>query len=835
MLKLWVFELLAAENILYFDADLVFLRKWNPLIFAGVAEFVCVRDHWYRTNIQADARLFGVPADEYFNSGFFIANRTHHGQMMQFARQCLYEAPTLLPDQGPMNAARSRLKIPLHFLSRRFNTVGAPASPLWKEVEAVAVHGAGRHHRAIPAIVRETEALGEPPTASMEDGAGEMWTRDFWCRIGDADPCRLRFSRDGTVWGSTDPRIRLWFVVEGKAGPELLLTHEFKVSYRLFQKPGGWKGRDEESIEKGDCIELEPTQGQLLIQACRRVKLSPEHGAIVGPIDGNSANSLIERFSGLRINIAICAADRIRAEDFRDILADATGHIMERRFILNAKCLEIARVAIDGPPLDFLVFGPEAIAKDNDLLAWCSMVREGGIIAVEAADKSQREESCIIGVLKRYQFELTRDGDLHWLHVTPSVRERLALIRKNQHRFEPPKTITETTAYGVAMSFLESVEPYPADQFHGKGIVMCGGGKRYFTCAWVCINMLRRSGCKLPIELWSIDSHEIDANLRRLIEPLGVTCVNAQSFRRRYPARILNGWELKSYAVIHSSFEEVLYIDTDNVIVSDPTKLFDASAYREHGAVFWPDFERLAPDRPIWNICRVTYRDEPEFETGQMVIDKRRCWKSLQLTMHLNEYSDFYYKYVYGDKETFHMAWHMSAQSFAMIPYPLEALSHVMCQHDFDGKRLFQHRNMAKWELDGNNLNIEGFQFEDICLRHVEELRQQWDGTVGYDRLPFSMAEVNEAKQIVLQRKYQYMRVGYDRRNVELLEGGRVGAGQAACEKYWYLTTHPNRGVLLSFFGRNKVTCRLRPGENGIWKGRWQMAEGMPVELIPIA
>ena len=65
-------------------------------------------------------------------------------------------------------------------------------------------------------------------------------------------------------------------------------------------------------------------------------------------------------------------------------------------------------------------------------------------------------------------------------------------------------------------------------------------------------------------------------------------------------------------------------------------------------------------------------RDEPAFETGQIVVDKRRCWAELQLTMHFNEWSDFYYQHVHGDKETFHLAWRKLELPFAMETAVLE-------------------------------------------------------------------------------------------------------------------------------------------------------------------
>jgi hypothetical protein len=223
--------------------------------------------------------------------------------------------------------------------------------------------------------------------------------------------------------------------------------------------------------------------------------------------------------------------------------------------------------------------------------------------------------------------------------------------------------------------------------------------------------------------LWQLRRTEADTRLNEAFEKLGVRQVCAAEVRLTHPVRYLSGWELKAYAALHSSFEEVLSLDADNVPVRDPTYLFDSPEFAATGAVFWPDFGRLGPDRAIWRICEVPYRDEPEFESGQMLIHKRRCWRPLQLAMHLNEHSDFYYRFIHGDKETFHMAWRMLGAEYAMVPYPVESLPTAMCQHDFKGRRVFQHRNGCKWTLTGHNPRTEGFAREAECLELLEELR----------------------------------------------------------------------------------------------------------------
>jgi hypothetical protein len=51
-----------------------------------------------------------------------------------------------------------------------------------------------------------------------------------------------------------------------------------------------------------------------------------------------------------------------------------------------------------------------------------------------------------------------------------------------------------------------------------------------------------------------------------------------------------------------------------------------------------------------------------------------------------------------------------------------------MCQHDFQGRRIFQHRNCDKWDLLLSNKRIRGFEFENECRQYIAELQHAWDG-----------------------------------------------------------------------------------------------------------
>lgn len=49
---------------------------------------------------------------------------------------------------------------------------------------------------------------------------------------------------------------------------------------------------------------------------------------------------------------------------------------------------------------------------------------------------------------------------------------------------------------------------------------------------------------------------------------------------------------LSQHAASIRSFAEVLYLDSDNIALTDPTFLFEHPVYQERGAVFWPDFHK---------------------------------------------------------------------------------------------------------------------------------------------------------------------------------------------------------------------------------------------------
>jgi len=89
-----------------------------------------------------------------------------------------------------------------------------------------------------------------------------------------------------------------------------------------------------------------------------------------------------------------------------------------------------------------------------------------------------------------------------------------------------------------------------------------------------------------------------------------------------------------------------------------------------------------------------------------------------------------------------------------------------------------------------------------------------------------------EAVDRLIATRHLYRRVGYDARPMEFLPNGRIGAGSAQLESEWRIH-QLHGGVYLDIRSAAESTCCLKLEEGGIWRGRCERFERMPVEVYP--
>jgi FkbM family methyltransferase len=291
-----------------------------------------------------------------------------------------------------------------------------------------------------------------------------------------------------------------------------------------------------------------------------------------------------------------------------------------------------------------------------------------------------------------------------------------------------------------------------------------------------------------PCSAWYLgDYGEFDPRLEAATRLLGVEWVNAHAHARAHPeapSRVLNGWELKAYAAAYCPFREVLSLDADCYPVRHPEVLRSHPRHREAGATFYPDLQRM--EGKNWAAFGLPHRPgEQAFESGQFLVDKGRHWPALWLASWLNSYSDYCYEHVYGDKDTFNVAWRKLGAAFDRptreAPWDTVAFLH----RGYDGQTLFVHRARDKMRWTGD---IDGFPLDQRYMtaqnyEAPQRVRHFPLEEVAHGFLAESRAAVREAgallRRCVLESGYENWLETY------VPPGGDVAIDVGANVGYW--------------------------------------------------
>lgn len=360
------------------------------------------------------------------------------------------------------------------------------------------------------------------------------------------------------------------------------------------------------------------------------------------------------------------------------------------------------------------------------------------------------------------------------------------------------------------------IQPMARDSFAGQGIVICAGGPRIFTNAYVLIHVLRRHlTCRLPIEVWHFGPAELSARMAELLRELEAQPVDASAAMRLQPPNLSHPWQLKPYAIKWSQFREVLYLDADQVPARDPTEVFAWPQYKEAGAVFWPDIIDLRDDNPIWTICKLPPRRAVSIESGQLLVNKSNHWESLDLSLALNEEAQSLYRYIHGDKDTFLLGAMMSGVDYAMVPgRPRSDVPWCLYQSDFEGRVLFQHRTGAKWNYRGPQQELPQFAHSEACENALIELRRKWNGRV-FQGAPLRH-DMGYLEDRLTGMSFRLSRPGESEVALQLLSGGEINAPPEMQPANWHCDKVADGPALILAFADHAPLC-LNSSPRGIW------------------
>lgn len=224
-----------------------------------------------------------------------------------------------------------------------------------------------------------------------------------------------------------------------------------------------------------------------------------------------------------------------------------------------------------------------------------------------------------------------------------------------------------------------------------RGIILSADSSRFvYTCHFLA--MLRNyHKSTLPVEIFYLGDLDLPKSMRdHLVAQYNVTTIDlAKDPLYNDDFAKLGGYAIKPFALLATSFSEVLLSDADTVLLSAPEVFFDQKGYREHGTLFFQDrlVDHFSESGHNFLVQQMGYRQVSEKlsqtpfwkkklkhlqESGIVVMDRSRpevfaaslftAWQNLQLMR-----ETVLDRHFWGDKESFWMAFELADFSYYMV------------------------------------------------------------------------------------------------------------------------------------------------------------------------
>ncbi|KAJ6109889.1 hypothetical protein N7486_002124 [Penicillium sp. IBT 16267x] len=218
-----------------------------------------------------------------------------------------------------------------------------------------------------------------------------------------------------------------------------------------------------------------------------------------------------------------------------------------------------------------------------------------------------------------------------------------------------------------------------------KGVVSTAGGS-YLPVLVISLRMLRRTGSTLPMEVLLADENEYEDYICDTVLPsLNARCIVLSRILVAAPARI-EKYQFKPFAMLFSSFEEILFLDADAFPLEQPEALFKSEPFRSKNMVTWPDFWASSASPLFYEITDTPIPDmnlRQSTESGELLISKKTHLGTLLLCTYYNYWGPSHYYPLLsqgaageGDKETFVAAANAMNEPFYQVSESICALGH---------------------------------------------------------------------------------------------------------------------------------------------------------------
>ncbi|KAL1876299.1 hypothetical protein Daus18300_002927 [Diaporthe australafricana] len=256
----------------------------------------------------------------------------------------------------------------------------------------------------------------------------------------------------------------------------------------------------------------------------------------------------------------------------------------------------------------------------------------------------------------------------------------------------------------------------------GRGIALTAGNDQV-AYLLTQIPILRRLGCDLPIEVMYASDADLNRDSRQDLEDLEGVVTRDIGGMVRDKGWTLAGWAIKPFAILLSSFREVIY--SDSFFFRNPEVMFEDPGYVKTGALFFRDrlimpelrrswLQSILPQPVSRNVkqSRLWTGDSGhQQESGVLVVDTYRHFMAMLLVTRMNgpdrdgnrdDHKVGVYDMVYGDKETFWLGFELVGDTDYVFHQGNAGTLGIMKEQDNPKEELDQP-DLPQWDAPENS------------------------------------------------------------------------------------------------------------------------------------
>ncbi|KAJ6171591.1 hypothetical protein N7470_000658 [Penicillium chermesinum] len=244
-----------------------------------------------------------------------------------------------------------------------------------------------------------------------------------------------------------------------------------------------------------------------------------------------------------------------------------------------------------------------------------------------------------------------------------------------------------------------------------QGSVTTAGGI-YLPVLVASLRMLRRTGSQLPMEVFLATGYEYEEYICDHVLPsLNAKCIIMSDILNAVAgADQIKKYQLKPFAMLFSSFEEILFLDADAFPISKPENLFEEEPFRSTNMITWPDFWASSASHYYYEIASQAVppmEARQSTESGEVLISKKTHLRTLLLCTYYNFWGPTHYYRLFsqgaqgeGDKETFIAAAAALGEPFYQVSEPVCPMGHRSAyRNGFAGSAMLQSDPIEDYRL----------------------------------------------------------------------------------------------------------------------------------------